>query len=73
MKPYSKRRGHLITIIFAIMTIIFIILLVLVPVLYVQLSEDFNNQVSRAPVQTLVYNTITHAQCIRDVYQCSLV
>ena len=45
VKPYSRLRGHLITVIFAIMTIIFITLLVLVPVLYVQLSEDYNNQV----------------------------
>ena len=44
-EPYRRWRGRLITLIFAIMIITFITLLVLLPVLYVRLSTDYNEQV----------------------------
>lgn len=45
VKGPGRWRGRLITVLFAVMTIIFLILLVLVPALYVQLSDDYNEQV----------------------------
>ena len=45
LKGPRRWRGRLITVLFAVMTIIFLILLVLVPTLYIQLSDEYNEQV----------------------------
>ena len=38
-------RGRIITVLFAVMIITFLILLVVLPALYIQLSDDYNEQV----------------------------
>ena len=45
MKDPRRWRGCIITVLFAVMTILFLILLILVPALYIQLSDEYNEQV----------------------------